>query len=65
MCYNIQDLPIVIRTKKPGDKIKTKGGTKKVNDIMTNKKVSHIYRPHILVLENKDQEIIEILGFKK
>ena len=55
VCYNIDtlfvdDLPVTIRTKLPGDKIKTKSGTSKVSDILTNNKVTYLERNYTLIV---------------
>lgn len=64
LCYNIITLPVVIRSKKPGDKMKLKIGTKKISDILIDEKVLKNKRDDVLLLE-KDNEILSILGIKK
>lgn len=60
--YNIKGLPIIIRTRKNGDKIKTKVGTISVSDYLTNKKVPSLERRNILLLCENDI-VTAILGY--
>lgn len=60
--YNIKGLPIIIRTRKNGDKIKTKVGTISVSDYLTNKKVPSLERRNILLL-CEDDIVTAILGY--
>jgi tRNA(Ile)-lysidine synthetase-like protein len=64
ICYNMKELPIYIRTKRTGDYIKFKNGTKKVSDILTNMKVSWLLRKDILLLCDSQGDVVEILGYK-
>ena len=68
VCYNIDtlfvsNLPVTIRTKKQGDKIKTKSGTSKVSDILTNNKVSYLERNHTLIVLYNN-EVINVLIYQ-
>lgn len=68
VCYNIDtlfvsNLPVTIRTKKLGDKIKTKSGTSKVSDILTNNKVSYLERNHTLIVLYNN-EVINVLIYQ-
>lgn len=56
------DFPIVIRTYKTDDKIKLKEGSKKVSRLFIDKKVPPLRRNQIIVIENKDHEIIFVYG---
>lgn len=60
--YNIKELPVVIRTRQDGDRIKIKQGTKTVSDLLTDKKVSHLKRNRLLLLCDKDNSVMAILG---
>lgn len=62
--YNSSMLPIVLRNKKPGDKIKINSGTKKIKDLLIDAKIPQGERENILLLE-KDNEIINVFGVKK
>lgn len=65
MCYNISDLPIVIRTRRDGDKIKLKSGYKKVNDLFIDLKISAHKRDNILLAVDKNNEVLMIFGIRK
>lgn len=56
-------LPIIIRTRKNGDKIKTKKGSISVSDYLTNHKIPYLQRKQILLLCDKDDLPIAILGY--
>jgi tRNA(Ile)-lysidine synthetase-like protein len=62
--YNSHMLPLIMRPKKTGDKIVLEGGTKKVSDLLIDRKVKLSNRKQTLVLE-KDQEILAVLGLRK
>ncbi len=64
LCYNIKKLPITIRNRVPGDKIKLSYGYKKVKDLLINEKVELSRREKILVA-SKDDEVLCIFGLKK
>ncbi len=60
--YNIQRLPIIVRTRKDGDKIHLVGGTKTISNYLTDQKISHIERLKVLLIcdeENKPMFIIK------
>lgn len=40
-------------------------GTKKVSDLLTDKKIGIIKREQVLVLEDKNQNILAVLGIAK
>mgnify|MGYP004664031113 FL=1 len=73
LCYNINNLPIVIRSRQNGDTIKRtakckqtgqeKIYTQKISDILTNKKIPTIEREQVLLLVEKS-EVKAILGLK-
>lgn len=66
ICYNILGLPIIIRNRLDGDVIKRKNKNKeyhqKVNDILTNRKISYLQRINTLVITTPSDEVIGILG---
>lgn len=61
--YNIKSLPIVIRTRRNGDKLKLKTGTKSVSDYLTDKKVPFLQRKDTLVLCDEFDNVLYILGY--
>lgn len=61
--YNIEDMPLIVRTRKDGDKLETKCGTISVSDYLTNHKVPYLQRQKILLLCNKENKPISILGY--
>ena len=60
-------LPLYVRNKKDGDKIKVKGlsGTKKVKDIFIDEKVSPSKRQNFPILVDSDDKILWLPGLKK
>lgn len=60
-------LPLIIRTRKDGDKIKVKNlnGTKKVNDIFIDKKMDSVERCEYPLVCDSKNDIIWIPGIKK
>lgn len=65
MCYNIDDLPITIRTRRDGDRIKLSNGYKKVNDLFIDLKISKEERNNKLLVVDKNNEILMIFGLRK
>ena len=63
--YNKSMLPITVRTRKEGDKIELIGGTKKVSDLLIDKKIGILEREKILLVEDKDGQILSVLGLAK
>ena len=61
--YNINNLPIIVRTRKNGDKIGLKYGNKLVSDYLTNKKVPYLKRKDILLLCDENNNVLSILGY--
>lgn len=61
--YNIKELPIIIRTRKNGDKIKTSHGSISISDFLTNHKVPYLKRKQTLLLCNKENIPLAILGY--
>lgn len=62
ICYNMDMFPLKLRTRKDGDKIKLKSGIKKVKDYLIDQKIGILEREDILILEDKDENILSIVG---
>lgn len=62
--YNSNMLPVIIRSRKPGDKLLIENGYKKVKDILIDLKMGILERDNILIME-KDNEVLAILGVRK
>ncbi|MFS1516799.1 tRNA lysidine(34) synthetase TilS [Bacillus sp. SCS-151] len=64
---NSVELPLVIRTRKPGDKMTLKGtdGTKKIKDIFIDQKIPLYERDEWPVVEDRYGRIIWLPGLKK
>ena len=54
LCYNDEVFPLYLRNRKNGDKMKLKVGTKKIKDILIDKKIPQSKRDKLLVLSNKE-----------
>jgi len=65
ICYNVSMLPIIVRSIQPGDRIKIKDGSKKVNDLLKDLKVPLETREKMKVLLDKDGNILSVLGLRK
>lgn len=65
ICYNTNMLPVFLRSRKPGDKIKLSAGEKKVKDLLIDEKIGISKREQILILEDKNKKILAIIGLKK
>lgn len=67
LCYNMQELPIHIRSRKPGDKIIVGKGkqTKKIKDLLIDSKVTLSRRENILLAVDKDDNVLIVFGVKK
>ena len=63
--YNIDKLPFFVRNRQDGDKIKLHSGTKKIKDLLIDNHVSLKDRDNALILLNKNDEVISVLGIKK
>ncbi len=59
--YNIPELPIIIRTRKAGDSLRFKGGTKTISNYLTDKKISQIDRMQILLICDKEDKPIYMI----
>lgn len=72
VCYNIKSMPLLIRPREDGDRIRRKRVnkvtkevhyyTQKVSDVLTNKKISYLDRLNTLVVTNEQNEVIIIVG---
>ena len=58
-------MPLVIRTRKNGDKLIIGNGHKKLKDFLIDKKVPLKKRDEILLVENSNGEIIWVLDYYK
>lgn len=61
--YNINSLPIIVRTRKNGDKIVREKGTITVSNYLTNHKVPLLERNKVLLLCDSNDIPIAILGY--
>ena len=57
--------PLIVRTKKAGDFIKTKIGTKKINRIFIDEKIPTSLRNTWPLLVNSKGDIIWVIGIQK
>ncbi len=64
LCYNKLVFPLYIRQRQNGDKMLLKVGSKKVKDILIDKKIPKSERDRLLVIANKDT-VVWIPGVKK
>src|SRR5690554_75905 len=62
--YNSNMLPVVIRSRRTGDKILLESGYKKVKDLLIDLKIGILDREKILIME-KDKEILAVIGIRK
>jgi tRNA(Ile)-lysidine synthetase-like protein len=62
LCYNNLDFifPLVIRNRRSGDKVTTTSGTKKIKDLLIDKKIPLHARNTLPLIINNDQEILWI-----
>ncbi len=60
LCYNNLDLilPLTIRNRQNGDKVETLKGTKKIKDLLIDKKIPMSKRQRLPVVLNRHQEIL-------
>ena len=63
--YNIEELPITIRTRQDGDRIKVGKGYKKVKDLLIDEKVGIIKRDNVLLATDKNGEVLIVFGVKR
>lgn len=60
LCYNIKDLPIIIRTRIVKDKIQNT----LVSDYLTKLKLPYMIKKDILLLCDEENNVIAVLGYK-
>ncbi len=65
LCYNIQKLPIYIRSRQDGDKILLSSGYKKVKDVLIDEKIGVSRRNNILLAVDSNDNVLIIFGVKK
>lgn len=62
--YNSSKLPLVLRNRIAGDRIKINDGTKKIKDLLIDEKIPADLRDKLLLLE-KDNEVLNVFGIRK
>ena len=62
--YNKSMLPLILRNRREGDRIKIGSGTKKVKDLLIDEKIPTNKRDELLMLV-KDNQVLNIFGIKK
>lgn len=65
LCYNNIEWPLYVRNKKIGDKITMSYGQKKLKDLFINKKISKENREKALLITNKSDDILWVIGLAK
>lgn len=66
LCYNIEELPIRIRTRRIGDKICIGNNqTKKVKDLLIDEKIALSRRESTLLAVDKNNNVLIVFGVKK
>lgn len=67
LCYNMQELPIRVRTRKSGDKINIgrENQTKKVKDLLIDEKVALSRRNSTLLAVDRNSNVLIVFGVKK
>ena len=63
--YNTNMFPFVIRTRLPGDSILLASGHKKIKDLLIDEHISPLDKDKALILLDKNDSIIAVLGIKK
>lgn len=63
--YNSNKFPFIIRNRIDGDKLLLPSGTKKIKDLLIDEHISLKKRDNVLLLIDKDNNIISVLGLKK
>lgn len=60
-------LPLCIRVRKPGDRITWKGlkGSKKVKDVLIDKKIPRVERDKLLIVTDNNDEVLWLIGLIK
>lgn len=62
--YNSSMLPLILRNRQDGDRIKINKGSKKIKDLLIDEKIPKEKRDNLLMLV-KDGEVINVFGVKK
>lgn len=64
---NSVELPLKIRNRRPGDRITWEGlnGSKKIKDILIDKKIPRTKRDELLIVTDNKDEILWLIGFVK
>ena len=57
-------MPLVLRNRIDGDRIKINDGTKKIKDLLIDEKIPADLRDKLLLLE-KDNEVLNVFGIRK
>ena len=57
-------MPLVLRNRIDGDRIKINDGTKKIKDLLIDEKIPTDLRDKLLLLE-KDNEVLNVFGIRK
>lgn len=65
LCYNNSMWPLAVRSPKPGDRIQTKIGHKKLNRIFINRKIPQHKRSLWPVLTDQNDRILWVIGLEK
>ncbi len=65
LCYNDIRLPLLVRTRQQGDVIKLKYGTKKVKDLLIDKKIPSELRNNLPIVTDSSGEIFWVYGCAK
>ena len=65
ICYNSDSFPFCVRSRKNGDRMDVGNGTKKIKDILIDEKIPIRKRNDCLLLTNKNNEVLCVLGVKK
>lgn len=63
--YNSNMLPITIRSRQDGDRIELSSGSKKVSDLLIDKKIGILQREQCLLVVDKYDNILSVLGIEK
>lgn len=65
LCYNVLEFPLVIRSRREGDDILLKAGTKKVSRVFIDQKIPKEERDHIPLIFNGNGELLWIYDVMK
>ena len=65
LCYNVIELPFLVRPWKHGDEIKLQFGTKKLSRLFIDKKIPKDIRDTIPVITDKNNNVLWVYGLAK